>query len=115
MSTLWIVLADASEARIYADERGEPLLVESIAVASNEPRFDYAAALAEVLGHAHAEGRFDELALAMAPKLLGLVRKRLAPSARSAVVAELHRSLMHGPIEKVVALVRAARPPLPLV
>lgn len=115
MKRLWIVVADAREVRIYKDEGGEPVLVESIAVAADESRGELATALADVLGRAHAEGRYDELGLVMPSKLLELVRTRLAMPTREAVVAELHRSLMRGPVEKVLARVRAARPPLPLI
>jgi protein required for attachment to host cells len=160
MSTMWIVMADVTEARIYESHGGAPVrLVESILhpegrltareLAADPPgrtltgapggaaehgghggyarrghslarrrspadvvRERFGAALAEVLEEARAGHRFEELALVMAPRLLGLVRQHLSKETRRAVVAELHRSLMGGPVERVERLVRAARPPM---
>ena len=141
--SLWIVVADAAEARIYSCRgREPPLLVEHLAhpaahlrdrdltsdrpgraargvggpqsltpttKASDTERDRFARTLADAIGRGHEAKRFDELALVMAPELLGLVRSHLLKSALDAIVVAVDKRLNDTPIDDIVLRVADAR------
>ena len=55
----------------------------------------FAAHVAEHLGKAVQQKRFDELRIAAAPRFLGALRKALPPQVASLVTTELNKDLVH--------------------
>lgn len=137
---MWIVAADAAVAKIFASAspKARPAFVEridheigrlhahelgsdrpgAVVAQAYAPKHDpadveeerFARALAHRIEHARRAGTFAQLALAMPPKLLGMVRRGLSHETRALVVAELHHRLVDQPADVVAERVHAASP-----
>lgn len=55
----------------------------------------FARQVADHLGRAQQQGRFDELRIVAAPRFLGLLRKALSPQVARLVSDELNKDLVH--------------------
>jgi protein required for attachment to host cells len=69
----------------------------------------FAHTIADRLHAAVVAGAFEELALAMPPKLLGSVRQKLSVAVRATIIAELDRRLVDARAEDIGRLVEDAR------
>ena len=141
--TLWVVVADAADARIYGCRLHEPpMLVEHLThpaahlrdrdltsdrpgrmardvggpqslapthKASDTERDRFARTLADAIDRGHGAKRFDELALVMAPELLGLVRSHLTKTTRNSIVVTLDKRLNDTPVNDIVLRIANAR------
>lgn len=56
---------------------------------------EFARRVAERLGRAQSEGRFQQLTIAAAPRFLGLLRQQLAPQVTALVREEVDKDLVH--------------------
>lgn len=84
----------------YGRRGGDDLRMGGNATTSaGEEKLDHEAELfarrvAERLSQAHAQGRFERLRIAAAPRFLGRLRKALTPQVASTVVDELDKDLL---------------------
>ncbi len=65
--------------------------------ASNKEETAFAEDIAKRLSKAHAAGEFDDLVLAAAPGMLGLLRPHLDEKLQASVIAELPKDLVKTP------------------
>jgi protein required for attachment to host cells len=56
---------------------------------------EFARRVAERLGRAQTEGRFQQLTIAAAPRFLGLLRQQLAPQVTGLIKQEVDKDLVH--------------------
>ena len=72
----------------------------------NDARFQeavkFAKRIARRLDEARRHGEFDELIVVAGPPFLGLVRKALSKPTRELVVREIHKDLVHSPVDTLV-------------
>lgn len=84
----------------YGRRGGDDLRMGGNATTSaGEDKLDHEAELfarrvAERLSQAHAQGRFERLRIAAAPRFLGRLRKALTPQVAGAVVDEIDKDLL---------------------
>ena len=100
--------------RMSARGRGHTQSMQQRGSARHTEKVHFAAAVGDHLTRALQQGLFDELALVAAPRWLGELREHLDRNVRAHVVAEVHHSLMHDPVEDVAARIDADRRPRPL-
>lgn len=93
---------------------GQPHGLAQRESAAEHERERFAHRIATVIDAGLAKNRFTELALVMAPKMLGLVRERLSTPARRAIVGTIDHRLVDVPIDDVVRQLSAVIGPEPL-
>lgn len=70
----------------------------------------FARRIIEVLERAQQQAQFGELVLVAEPHFLGLLRAALPASLRAALIAEIHKNLLHVPRHELMTHLAAALP-----
>ena len=84
--------ASVSGARYSMDLEGDPRKREAIRFAKR---------ISRRLDEARRKGEFDELIVVAGPRFLGLMRGELSRPTRQRVVHEIHKDLVHSPVEQL--------------
>ncbi len=100
--------------QMRSDSSGRPQSLAQRETPATLERERFARRIADTIDDAFRVGHFTELALVMAPKLLGLVRAHLSSQARAAVVGEIPRRLSDRPVADVCRELDEVRRPAAL-
>lgn len=69
--------------------------------AAEKEEVDFMRIVAEAIAKAHAAKRFERLIVAAPPRALGELRKALPKHVSDAITAELHKDLVHQPLNDI--------------